>query len=312
MISLNKGTGWITKSLKHKQCMEAWIRILVFTIGCCCALELDVQTLPAQTLPTEIASTDNPPQLLDALPPPTVAGQAVEHATSTTEPVAPQPPDISMDQSADKQWWIPLPEGVFPPVTGKTPEAHRHMGLGQPLTGPLSWSALPHTAGFYIGGLDGAQSVNSHLTHQWGTTFGLRFGIDYDYHWGIEKRFGFASLETREAHTQLREQTELEFGDVDLYFYPWGDSRWRPYMLTGIGVSRYNHEDGQGHLEKYLLTSPFGIGLKRLVGNGLNMRMEIADNLLIGRGNVGSMNNMSLSAGAEFRYHGLNWIRKRQ
>lgn len=204
-----------------------------------------------------------------------------------------------------------LPEGMLPPITGHTSESHRAYAIGQPLDG-TSWLAAPYSAGFFVGGIGGAMLIDNQLEQSIGGTFGLRFAVDYDHRWGLEKRFGFAQMSVFDVSQHDRQIVNLEMGDVDLLFYPWGDTRWRPYMSGGAGLSHFNYQSDTGRrIDRLLIGLPFGIGVKYFWSEGVAVRAEVLDNLMLGAHELSTMNNISLAAGVEFRYSGLHLGRKR-
>ncbi|WP_254508615.1 porin family protein [Anatilimnocola floriformis] len=199
-----------------------------------------------------------------------------------------------------------LPEGMLPAITGPTGENHRAYAIGKPLEG-TSWLAAPYSAGFFVGGIGGAMLVDNQLEQSIGGTFGLRFGVDYDHRWGLEKRFGFAEMGVFDVLEHQRQIVNLEMGDIDLLFYPWGDTRWRPYMSGGAGLSHFNYESDSGRrIDRLLFGLPFGMGVKYFWSEGISIRAELIDNLMLGAHELSTMNNISVAAGIEFRYSGLH------
>jgi opacity protein-like surface antigen len=198
-----------------------------------------------------------------------------------------------------------LPEGLVPQITGPTSESHRAYAVGTPLQG-TSWLAASHSAGFFVGGIGGAMLIDDRLEQSIGGTFGLRFGIDYDHRWGLEKRFCFAEMNVFDVSNHQRQIVNLEMGDLDLMFYPWGDTRWRPYISAGAGLSHFNYESDSGRrIDRLLIGLPFGIGVKYFWSEGVAVRAELVDNMMLGAHELSTMNNISLAAGVEFRYSGL-------
>ncbi|MEO8495776.1 MAG: hypothetical protein ABI614_11940, partial [Planctomycetota bacterium] len=191
-------------------------------------------------------------------------------------------------------------------------DERRHSGLGEPLE-ETSWRSRAHSAGSFGGAIFGATSANDRLDPGYGGIFGLRFGWDYDHCWGLEKRFGFAQMDVYDLQRHLHQTVNLELGDVDLLFYPWGDSRWRPYMMLGAGLSHYTFQDDTGdRLSRVLLELPFGVGVKYLYSEGILCRLDVVDNLMIGGGGgVDTMNNLSLALGLEFRFDHLRLAHRR-
>lgn len=200
-----------------------------------------------------------------------------------------------------------LPEGMIPIITGPTSDAHRATAAGRPLQG-TSWLANSHSAGMFLGVIGGAALIDDHLEQSVGGLFGLRFGIDYDHRWGLEKRFGFAQMNVYDLIQHQRQIVSLELGDVDWMFYPWGDTLWRPYMSTGVGLAHFNYESETGrHIDRLLIGLPFGIGLKYFWNEGVAVRFEIVDNLMLGTREISTMNNLAVLLGIEFRYSGFHF-----
>ena len=52
---------------------------------------------------------------------------------------------------------------------------------------------------------------------------------------------------------------------------------------------------------------PWGIGLKYFWSEGVALRIELVDNLMLGTHELSTMNNISLALGTEFRYSGFHW-----
>jgi hypothetical protein len=195
-----------------------------------------------------------------------------------------------------------LPEGLVPPITGPTGA----YDIGQPLTG-TSWLNSSHSAGMFLGTIGGATLIDNQLEQAIGGIFGLRFGIDYDHRWGLEKRFGFAQMNAYDLFQHQHQIVNMELGDVDLLFYPWGDTRWRPYMSMGGGLAHFQYQSDSGRkLDRLLLGLPWGIGLKYFWSEGVAFRIELVDNLMLGTHELSTMNNISLAFGTEFRYTGFH------
>lgn len=216
------------------------------------------------------------------------------------------PATVPVQQSGEVP--IPLPPGMIPALTGPTPEEERAFYIGEPLE-EQSWLDTRHSAGPFMGIIGGATPIENRLDQGAGGLFGLRLGYDYDYRWGIEKRFGFAQMDVRDIHDHHRRQViNLELGDLDLLFYPWGDTRWRPYMMAGVGLAHFNFEsETHRRIDRLLMGLPFGMGVKYFWHEGLSLRADLVDNLMLGAHEVSTMNNLSLALGAEFRYAGIHW-----
>jgi opacity protein-like surface antigen len=250
--------------------------------------------------PAELIAKPSSP--LDSYSPESSPGERVE---STGAPSSLGAIHGQIEQTLSK---IPefLPEGILPPITGQTKEEHRHYGIGEPLEGS-SWLACSHSAGTFFGAIGGATLIDNKLEQGGGGIFGLRFGFDYDHHWGVEKRFGFAQMNVLDLFSRQRQIVNLELGDIDLLFYPWGDTRWRPYISMGVGLAHFNYQSDSGRrLDRLLVGLPFGIGVKYFWNDGVAIRVEMVDNLMLGAHELSTMNNVSLALGIEFRYSGFH------
>jgi hypothetical protein len=131
---------------------------------------------------------------------------------------------------------------------------------------------------------------------------GLRLGWDFDYYWGIESRFGWADPDVALDGSLDSVSGRYFVGDVDFIYYPWGDTRVRPYFLLGMGLTeiRSLHDDGSG-LDTTLLSMPFGLGVQFPQTPWLAWRLEIIDNLAFGSDGVDTMHNVAFTAGMEWR-----------
>jgi hypothetical protein len=184
-------------------------------------------------------------------------------------------------------------------------DPHRHRGLGQPLVG-TSWRNRPWFAGAFVGGVMMNDLLPNHI-YQNDTSFvGARLGLDFDHYWGMEGRWAFARPElTMGDGTPLPDPSRDYFADVSLVYYPFGDARWRPYLLAGLGFQtfRFNNDLGQ-RISEAALEVPLGFGVKYFYGPWFTLRFDFADNLAVGNARVSGMHNISLMAGAEFRFGG--------
>ena len=77
-----------------------------------------------------------------------------------------------------------------------------------------------------------------------GTTPGIIGGIRADWTptttGGWETRFAWSTghFTDRLLGGEINCSTNTFFWDLDLLYYPWGDTRWRPYLLLGLGTSQ--------------------------------------------------------------------------
>lgn len=89
---------------------------------------------------------------------------------------------------------------------------------------------------------------------------GLWVGWDFDHYWGTEVRLGWAELSiTGTPTTPISAIGDVFFADWVFLYYPWGDSRVRPYFLVGLGTGRFDYSPNSGgELENSLLAVPVG------------------------------------------------------
>jgi opacity protein-like surface antigen len=176
----------------------------------------------------------------------------------------------------------------------------RHVGRGLPLE-RTSWLNRPLHVDWFAGPLI-TDSVDPGRVGQSNEVFaGLRLGWDFDYYWGIEWRFGWADPD-------LTTSDDVEFNgnyfvsDVGLVYYPWGDSRIRPYLLAGLGLAEIGsvRPDGSGQ-EDTLIGMPLGGGVQFAQTRYLTWRLEILDNIAWGDNDISTMHNFSFTLGMELR-----------
>ena len=182
----------------------------------------------------------------------------------------------------------------------------RALGFGQPLVG-TSWQNRPFHVDFFTGTMIGDDAIDGQIGQEAGFFVGGRLGWDYDYYWGVESRLGMAwmSLFDRQNPENNIGTGNILVWDMSLLYYPWGDSRWRPFILVGTGIEQL---DSYGSaLPVYsgtLFEIPFGAGLKYHVNEWLTWRVDVIDNFAIGTGSLDTMHNVSFSAGLEYHFGG--------
>lgn len=231
-------------------------------------------------------------------------------------PIDDAPIDLGADAPLDGQWDAPLaadPLADCPPADLRPIDYMRHWGLrhssshgrfvdkNEPLL-YSSWLNRPLHFDWFVGPVmtdSPADSVG--ITND--LLGGIRIGWDFDYYWGIEWRFGWASPNITVPGSPEDINGRYFIGDVDFVYYPWGDTRVRPYFQIGLGVTEFRslHEDGTG-IEATMLSMPFGVGVLFPQTHWLAWRLDIIDNLAFGGDDVDTMNNVSFTAGMEFRF----------
>jgi hypothetical protein len=165
-----------------------------------------------------------------------------------------------------------------------------------------SWLNRPYHLDWFVGPLLSDGPVDGRVSQSNELFGGLRLGWDFDYYWGVEWRFGWADphLIADDIDTEL--SGTYFVSDVDFVYYPWGDTKVRPYVQWGLGLTEIGsvRPDGSGQ-EATLLSMPMGIGVRFPQTHWLAWRLEVIDNLAFGADGVDTMNNFAFTAGMELR-----------
>lgn len=182
----------------------------------------------------------------------------------------------------------------------------RYMGFGEPLVG-TSWQNRPFHVDFFAGDMIGDDAIDGVIGQEAGFFTGGRIGWDYDYYWGVETRLGLSwmSLFDRQNPTNNIGNGNIIVWDMSLLYYPWGDSRWRPFVLLGTGIQQLDsYGSSPAVYSGTLFELPFGGGLKYRFNEWLIFRVDVIDNLAFGTGSLDTMHNVSFSGGVEYHFGG--------
>jgi len=204
----------------------------------------------------------------------------------------------------------------------------RHRGKGLPLVRE-SWLYRPWSAGWFMGGMAGGPLKSDWVGMAHGFVGGYRLGYDFDYYWGTEMRFSFASVklydspeavaaqqaaddeaglapdDPRRQRYDHRRDGNVLLWDLDLLYYPWGDATWRPYFLIGLGTAKIGFNDRlENAYDSTAFAMPLAFGLKYRWNNWLALRFEMADNMAFGTGSFKTIHNFSITGGMEVRFGG--------
>jgi len=178
----------------------------------------------------------------------------------------------------------------------------RHAGRGQPLTG-TSWRNRP----FYIGGEIGpmwfTEALADDLSTDIDTFGGLFLGWDTDHYWGNELHFDWSSPEFKNSDAPDGHRADSLFSwNYSLFYYPWGDSKVRPYWRAGIGHTQFDYPLADGsHVDEWIWTFPLGVGMKYPVRRWLAARAELADFISLDDDHP-TQHNVALTFGLEWRF----------
>ncbi len=201
--------------------------------------------------------------------------------------------------------------------------------LFQPMT-QESWLYRPFSAGWFMGFMQGSGLVDDWLCQGQGFFGGYRLGWDVDPYWGWETRFGFASIALDDSGRAIaaqeaedlangltpndpyfhrfdtRRDSGVRLWDIDVLWYPYGDTYLRPYFLIGLGSGRVDFKDRLSQrTTKSVLAVPIALGFKYRIREWVALRVEATDNFIAGAGSgFQNLHNFSLTAGLEVRFGG--------
>jgi len=183
-------------------------------------------------------------------------------------------------------------------------DPHRSIGWGEPLVG-TSWRNRPWYVGAFIGGIFNGDLIADHVRQNNSALAGIRLGFDFDHYWGMEGRFGYSN-----PHITLADGTPIGvsrnyLADVELLYYPWGDSCWRPYVSMGLGQATFRFTDDQSRvIHESLLSMPLSVGFKYFHSPWMSIRFDLTDNIGFGSNTLDNQGNFSIMAGVEYRFGG--------
>lgn len=184
--------------------------------------------------------------------------------------------------------------------------APRYIGKGKPLEGS-SWLNHPLNTSFFIGPLFNDAPIRGSVDQNSSVMAGLRFGIDFDHYWGGEMRFAYSAADL--SGVPHADKSNIIFSDIDILYYPWGDSRIRPYALLGAGVANYEFiEHSQMARDSVQFGTPVGGGVKYQVHPRLALRLEMLDNIAWAGDGLDTMHSLSLTFNVEFHFGGTRRV----
>lgn len=181
----------------------------------------------------------------------------------------------------------------------------RAIGPGGPLRG-TSWLNRPVEVATDFGALimtgepsDGVNASNDFFA-------ALSLGYDWDHYWGGRLRVGW-STPTLDNRSIATDQANDNFWLVDasVAYYPWGDSRTRPYLRVGMGLTELeftNSFSQRQHEVQYTL--PLAIGIKHQLKRTVVWRAELANNIAFGSNGSNTTDFITLTFGFEGRFGG--------
>jgi hypothetical protein len=185
------------------------------------------------------------------------------------------------------------------------PPGQRYVGWGEPLVGG-SWLNRPLSAGWLVGALAGDTIIQDQVDQETDLIGGYRFGWDFAHYWGCETRIAFARNEvTALPGGNGLGSEDVFFWDTFLLYYPWGDSRLRPFATLGLGLHHFDFNDAAGASRSAdLFAMPLGVGIKYRVKPWWVMRMDFLDNIAFSDTQFDTMHNFTFTLGTELRFGG--------
>jgi hypothetical protein len=183
------------------------------------------------------------------------------------------------------------------------PPAHGRFRLhGSPLQ-HTSWLKRRYSFAFMAGEIFTGDPIANHIQGTPGFLGSFRFGWDFDHFWGLELRFGTANIGIRDVQSPVIPSNMTCFlADLNLQYYPWGDTRWRPYGTVGLGLANFAYTYALNSPNQTAGAIPFGVGLKYRHNERVVLRFEFLDVYTFRSGSgLDAMNNLTLLGGIEWR-----------
>lgn len=222
------------------------------------------------------------------------------------DPYCPDPGPEEFEEPSELRFFRRLSRPLFGSNDPNDPM--RHWGIGEPLVG-TSWRNRPFYIDAFAGGLLGDELRKNSIVEGSGFFAGARLGYDFDHYWGSELRVGFADTGVSYLSPNARprdSKVSNSYFDVNLLYYPLGDSRWRPFFLVGTGYGNFvfSNEVGKS-VRAGAFSIPLGGGVKYLFSRNFAIRFDVTDNLTFDGGSlVDSMHNVSFTGALEWRFGG--------
>lgn len=179
------------------------------------------------------------------------------------------------------------------------------MGPGEPLRG-TSWRNRPVSVLIDGGALFMAGGPAANVRPDNDLFGAIGVGWDVDHYWGAQIRVGWSTPDLLNTlQTDMATQDNLFITDLSMLYYPWGDSRMRPYYRVGVGMTNLQYtNDNALAINQTLYTMPLAVGLKYLIHPKVAWRLELADSIAFGQNETDTLNNLTVTTGFEWRLGG--------
>lgn len=180
----------------------------------------------------------------------------------------------------------------------------RNVGWGLPLVGS-SWLNRPYYVGITLGPMWLTNRPIDSVARDKDVMGSILFGWDWDYYWGSEFQYAYATPELWNSAAPSGSPLghRLASWNYSLLYYPWGDANLRPFWRFGIGDTLFDFTTDDGlRRDEWLLTTPFGVGMKYSFRRWLAGRIEFTDQFSWGDRGVATQHNLVLQFGLEMRF----------
>lgn len=173
---------------------------------------------------------------------------------------------------------------------------------------PASWQQYPLYFEKFTGIINVNEPVHDQIHNGAGNLFGGRWGWDFARYAGVETRLGYVRATLKDPLAPLIPSHEnFLFWDTELLIYPFGDTKWRPFAMLGMGLVDLGFIDDHGReWHQDLITMPFSVGVKYRLDNHNALRFEVADNVIFGNNQGGNgqhvMHNIAVLFAFERRF----------
>ena len=209
---------------------------------------------------------------------------------------------VEMQGFGQSPMWADLRERLRPKHSSTDGRA---TGKGIPLR-TTSWLNRPYEFGLDTGAFIMGKRASGNNARNNDLMAAAHLGADWDHYWGAQARIAWSTPEfVSSVDSTSQTSDSILIYDVSLLYYPWGDSRIRPYYRLGLGLTDLDFINNDGIREdNTMLTMPLGIGIKYQSERWLAIRAEAVDHFTWGQNSASSMQNFTLTLGFEWRYGG--------
>jgi hypothetical protein len=173
---------------------------------------------------------------------------------------------------------------------------------------PGTWTRYPFYFEKFTGLAHLDEPVHGQINNGQGNLFGGRLGWDIAKYAGIETRLGYVRATLNDtAHPLIPSHENFLFWDANFLVYPFGDRRWRPFGMVGMGLADVGFIDDMGRTwHQTLITLPVAVGVKYRVNNLTALRLDVTDNIVFGTAEGGNgrhtMSNIAVFFAFERRF----------